>query len=127
MRMIFILFSIFGLCSAAYGQEQTAGSEIPMPKAIIKANYLCERSVQLPVIFVNEVDGKSYAVAFIEGKLIAMQQGMSGSGARYIALDEQMSYRLHIKGNDATLSFMDADHEAEEQILLKACHTSENE
>lgn len=127
MRIIFIALTILGFCGASFGQTPAASEEANTQQNIREVNYLCERNVELPVVFINQPDGQSSAVALIEGKLITMRQGISASGARYIAIDEQMSYRLHIKGNEAVLSFMEADHEATEQILLKACDSYEGE
>lgn len=50
-----------------------------------------------------------------------MRAGPTGSGVRYIAYDEQESYRWHAKGDAGTLLFLAADHTAEEQAILSDC------
>ena len=86
--------------------------------SVIQYDYICERGTKIPVTYLNTENGESYAVAVIEGRQIAMALAPSGSGARYIAINEQESYRWHSQGNEATLSFLEADHTAEEETLL---------
>lgn len=83
--------------------------------------YTCERGVALPVVFINPADGPSLAVLSAEGKLVPMRSRPAGSGARYIALDEQDSYRLYTKGDTAILSHLAADHTVREETLLSDC------
>ena len=40
---------------------------------------------------------------------------------RYIALDEQHSLRWNTKGDEGFLSFLAADHTAQERVLLANC------
>lgn len=89
---------------------------------LTKVTYICERNVELPVVYINGLkNDESMAVIFTEGKLVPMRIWPAASGARYIALDEQDSYRWHTKGDEGVLSFLEADHEATEQILLSNC------
>lgn len=89
---------------------------------LTKVTYICERNVELPVVYINGLkNDESMAVIFTEGKLVPMRIWPAASGARYIALDEQDSYRWHTKGDEGVLSFLEADHEATEQILLRNC------
>jgi membrane-bound inhibitor of C-type lysozyme len=89
---------------------------------IITARYTCERNVVVPAVYIN-TDTENYAVITVEGKQVAMRQAPSASGARYIALDEQDSYRWFTKGNTALLLWLAADHTAQEQMLLSECRT----
>ncbi|AVO38885.1 MliC family protein [Pukyongiella litopenaei] len=91
--------------------------------AVIGATYQCDRAVTLPVTFINPGDAPGLAVMMVEGKLVALRQATSGSGVRYVALDEQDSYRLYTKGSDAFVTHMAADHTAEEATILDGCHT----
>lgn len=87
-----------------------------------KISYLCERNVEIQVSYINGLKNEdALAVVYAEGKLIPMRRAISGSGARYIALDEQDSYRWHTKGSEGVLSFMAADHTAEEEVVLRNC------
>lgn len=58
-----------------------------------------------------------------EGKLVVMQQYPSASGTRYIAIDEQDSYRLYTKGENAFVAWLAADDSAKEAILLDNCRS----
>lgn len=94
------------------------GEPAPHMKSV---HYLCERGVGIPATYINPAEGEGLAVIVVEGKQVALRQGRSGSGVRYIALDEQDSYRWHTKGDRAVLSWLAADHTAEEQVLLRDC------
>lgn len=89
---------------------------------IIKADYFCERGVVLPISFINDASGNlAVAVMNIEGKQIVLNNAPVGSGAYYISIDEQQSYRLHTKNDDAIVTFLAADHTAKEQTVLREC------
>ncbi|MGK9086260.1 MliC family protein [Brucella intermedia] len=88
---------------------------------IIQKTYVCERGALVPVTYVNMDDGDSLAIAVLEGRQVVMTLAPSASGVRYVAINEQESYRWHSKGDKAVLSFMTADHEAEEKPLLSEC------
>lgn len=82
--------------------------------------YLCAGNAVLQVAYLSET-GPSLAVANWAGKLIPMQAGPTGSGVRYIAFDEQQSFRWHTKGPEGTLLFLAADHTAQEEVVLGDC------
>lgn len=94
---------------------------------IRKVDYYCERGVMIPVTYINTQSGAAFAVIHVEGKQVPMRIAISASGARYIALDEQDSYRWHEKGGEGVLSHMEADHTAQEQVLLSNCRADEPE
>ncbi|WP_424986814.1 MliC family protein [Microbulbifer sp. S227A] len=85
--------------------------------------YQCERGVLLPVTFVNPPDGAGLAVMHVEGKQVAMRALPAASGVRYVAFDEQDSYRLYTKGDEGFVMHMAADHTAEEIPVLRGCVT----
>ena len=87
---------------------------------VINAEYVCERGVVVPVVY---VDGTDPAMAFVaaDGKLIALRQVPAASGAFYAAFDEQDGYRWRTRGDEAFLAWLAADHTAEEQVLLQGC------
>ncbi len=87
------------------------------------ARYHCENNQTVQAAYLNLKDGDSFATLLYQGRLIPMHQAISGSGARYVADDEQNSYRWHTKGDKGILSFLAADHTAEEKIILRDCKT----
>ncbi|NBF03966.1 lysozyme inhibitor [Pseudomonas sp. Fl5BN2] len=85
------------------------------------ARYQCEGKVRIDAAYLNIDNGSSFATLYYKDQLIPMHIARSASGALYVAEDEQHSFRWHTKGKMAVLSFMEADHTAEEQTLLKDC------
>lgn len=87
---------------------------------VTATTYVCERGIEVPVTYVNGTDP---AMAFLvaEGKLVALRQVPSASGAFYAAFDEQDGYRWTTKGGAAFLGWLAADHTASEIALLKDC------
>ncbi|WP_254446696.1 MliC family protein [Ruegeria sp. HKCCD8929] len=91
--------------------------------AVSSVVFTCEWGVTLPITYIDPSDEPGFAVVMVDGKLVAMRQARSGSGVRYVAVDEQDGYWLRIKGRDATVSYLAADHTASEQVLLKECRS----
>ncbi|OLF53027.1 MliC family protein [Pseudomonas chlororaphis] len=85
------------------------------------AHYRCEGGVAVQAAYLNIDNGASFATLYYKGQLIPMHRARSGSGELYIADDEQNSFRWHTKGDSGVLSFLEADHTAEEQLLLRDC------
>lgn len=89
---------------------------------LTKVTYLCERNVELQAVYVNDLkNNESMAVLWVEGKLVPMRSWPAADGARYVALDEQDSYRWHSKGQEGTLTFLAADDSAKVQTVLDNC------
>ncbi len=109
MRKLLIA-AVLAACPAAVAAEVTVTS----------THYVCERGVVVPVTYVNGTDP---AMAFLvaEGKLVALREVPSASGAFYAAFDEQDGYRWRTKGEEAFLAWLAADHTAEETVLLTDC------
>lgn len=105
--------------AAAQTLAQPAAAQDVLPG--FSANYACPGNVVLQVAYVNPGSGESLAVVGWAGKLIPMQQGPSGSGVRYIAFDEQESYRWFTQGQEGMLLFLAPDHTAEEETVLAGC------
>ncbi|WP_374829058.1 MliC family protein [Paenochrobactrum pullorum] len=121
MKSIALLTMGAGLIlQAGVTMAQPAGGD-----TIQKVDYYCERNIVIPVTYINTAAGTSFAVLNVDGKQVSMTNAPSGSGALYIAIDEQDSYRWHEKAGEAVLSFLEADHTAEEQILLKECRADD--
>ena len=108
--------------AAPVASAPAAQASAPTPSWTAEsAIYRCEGGQQLAVSYINLHDGDSLAVLAREGKTHVMRIAPSGSGARYIALDEQASWRWHTKGAAGTLSFLAADHTAQEKTVLRDC------
>lgn len=89
------------------------------------ARYQCEGKVRVDAAYLNIDNGTSFATLYYKDQLIPMHIARSASGALYMADDEQNSFRWHTKGKEAVLSFLEADHTAKEQVLLKDCQEVE--
>ncbi len=84
--------------------------------------YRCQAGTLLQVAYLNvKKKGASFAALHYDGNTVLLQSRPTGSGARYIALDEQNSLRWYTKGGSGQLAFMAADHTASEQTLLSDC------
>ncbi|AIG00957.1 lysozyme inhibitor [Pseudomonas fluorescens] len=83
--------------------------------------YRCEGGVTLQAAYLNIEGGESFATLNYKGELVPMHVSSAGSGTLYVANDEQNSYRWHTKGDRGVLSFLEADHTATEETLLKDC------
>jgi membrane-bound inhibitor of C-type lysozyme len=119
MRSIskFIALSFYLVGGAASAQD-TAQIE--------NVTYICERGATIPVTyFVFDDPDNTYVSAMVEGRLIAMRQNVSGSGALFVSIDEQQSYRWHVKGDTGVLTYLDADHTADEVVILRECASSD--
>jgi hypothetical protein len=94
-------------------------------KTVERIDYICERGVVVPVTYIKTGDLPAYAVLDADGKMVALQ--WHDQLRKYVALDEQDSYRWAEKDGQAVLSYLEADHTAKEVILLSACRADDNE
>lgn len=106
------------LCACAAAAAQAFAQDAP---PALSATYVCDGGAVLQVAYINPAAGPSLAVVAWAGELIPMQAGPTGSGVRYIAFDEQASYRWHSKGDTGVLLFLAADHTAQEEVVLAGC------
>ncbi|MDW3221931.1 MAG: MliC family protein [Paracoccaceae bacterium] len=74
----------------------------------VAALYLCERSVELPVVFVEGKDSIGVAVLLVEGEMIHLETTPSASGARYAGPRNLSGYVWWTKGDAAMLTWFDA-------------------
>ncbi|KTC40293.1 MAG: MliC family protein [Pseudomonas sp.] len=117
------------LCAAVLALSLPVLAHAAQPQAQVEqpsyqsqvARYQCEGKVRIDAAYLNIDNGASFATLYYKEQLIPMHIARSASGALYVADDEQNSFRWHTKGKDAVLSFLEADHTAKEQILLKDC------
>lgn len=112
------------LASALPILAEAAQAQSPAPEPTYQsqvARYRCEGNVRIEAAYLNIDNGTSFATLHYKDQLIPMHIARSGSGALYIADDEQNSFRWHTKGKQGVLSFLEADHTAAEETLLKDC------
>ncbi|NDV00478.1 MliC family protein [Pseudoroseicyclus tamaricis] len=84
---------------------------------VITTRYLCERGVEIPVTYVNGVD-PAVVVLVVEGRMMTLEQEVSGSGARYGWPSDGSHYVWWDQGEEATLSWYDG--EVGEEVTLYA-------
>lgn len=83
--------------------------------------YRCTGGARLPVVTLNLKDGESFAAIYVNGRLVLMRAGPTGSGANYVAVDEQLGYRWQTKGDVGSLFFRAAAPAASETLVLQGC------
>lgn len=83
--------------------------------------YRCMGGAKLPVVYLNLKGGDSFATTYVNGRLVLMRSGATGSGARYVAVDGQEGYRWHVKGEVGSLYFQAPDPGARETLVLQDC------
>ncbi|WP_312467564.1 MULTISPECIES: lysozyme inhibitor [Brucella] len=93
-------------------------------ETVERIDYICERGVVVPVTYIKTGDLPAFAVLDSEGKMVALQ--WHESLKKYVALDEQDSYRWAEKDGQAVLSHLEADHTAKEVTLLSACRADDS-
>ena len=82
--------------------------------------YSCSTAIdELSVAYFTAPDATSFAAMHIAGVVHAMVQDISGSGVRYVDIDEQSGYRIHTKGDALLLLKQEADDTAEEELLAE--------
>ena len=85
---------------------------------LIPTTYLCERGVEVPVVFVSPGGSEGYAVAQIDGKLVGMRQAVSASGARFRSGDGADAYQLWSKADSALISY---GADGQDRVLFRDC------
>lgn len=83
--------------------------------------YRCTGGARLPVVYLNLQGGDSFATTYVNGRLVLMRSGPTGSGARYVAVEGQAGYRWHVKGEVGSLFFLGAEPGARETLVLQDC------
>lgn len=83
--------------------------------------YRCDGGASIEVAYLEFGHGESFAALHHQGRTALLKARASASGVRYIALDEQHSLRWFTKGDEGLLSFLAADHTAQERTLLTNC------
>lgn len=79
-------------------------------------SYICERGVEVPVVYVNAPD-TSIAVIYVEGGQFLLYNEPAASGARYGWPSDGSNYVWWTKGEEATLYWKDGEAGTETPIL----------
>ncbi|MCV9906393.1 lysozyme inhibitor [Brucella sp. HL-2] len=93
--------------------------------SIIRIDYVCERGVVVPVTYIHAGEEPAFAVLDAEGKMVALQ--WHDALKKYVAMDEQDSYRWAEKDGKAILSHLEADDSAKEATILSSCRADDSE
>jgi len=93
--------------------------------SVIRTDYICERGVVVPVTYIHAGEEPAFAVIDAEGKMVALQ--WHDALKKYVAMDEQDSYRWAEKDGRAILSHLEADDSAKEVTLLSGCRADDSE
>ena len=122
-RLPFALALCCALPLAAQAQAPAAASAPPAPGfSSTSAVYRCGGGVKLPVVYLNVLDGDSFATTYVNGTLALMRSGPTGSGANYYPVDDKLGYRWQVKGDLGTLWYRRVgDPSARETMLLQDC------
>lgn len=108
--------------AAAAPTATTPPSTEPAPGDSIEAvSYACAGNKILHAVFVNTAGGSSFATILQQDELIPMQIAVSGSGARYTAINPDYTYELVTKGDSADLY---ATTNGKEERVLEDCTAS---
>ena len=83
--------------------------------------YRCDGGATIEVAYLDFGHGEAFAALHHQGRTALLKARASASGVRYIALDEQHSLRWFTQGDEGLLSFLAADHTAQERVLLAHC------
>lgn len=123
------LLAIAGLTLAlqAFGQGSTP-TPTPAPAAqptmmfsSQTVRYRCDGNAEIELVYLNLGNGTTFAALHHNNRTVMLQGRRATTGVRFIALDEQYSLRWYTQGMKGELSFLAADHTAQEQVLLANC------
>jgi len=116
--MVIALTAAFLMTGPALAQSISRDS-------VIRTDYICERGVVVPVTYIHAGEQPAIAVLDAEGKMVALQ--WHDALKKYVAMDEQDSYRWNEKDGKAVLTHLEADDSAKEVTILAACRADDSE
>ncbi|TCQ82013.1 hypothetical protein EDF68_101396 [Ochrobactrum sp. BH3] len=93
--------------------------------SVIRIDYVCERGVVVPVTYIHAGEEPAFAVLDAESKMVALQ--WHDALKKYVAMDEQDSYRWAEKDGLGILSHLEADDSAKEVTILSSCRADDSE
>jgi len=115
---------VITLTAAFLASEPTLAQTISRD-SVIRTDYICERGVVVPVTYIHAGEEPAFAVLDAEGKMVALQ--WHDALKKYVAMDEQDSYRWNEKDGRAVLTHLEADDSAKEVTILAACRADDSE
>ncbi len=84
----------------------------------VQANrYICERGVEVPVVYINDDSDIGIAVIGVEGGMYNLQTEQAASGVRYGFPSGGSHYVWWTKGDTATLYWHDGTDGSDAEIL----------
>ncbi|WP_332749162.1 MliC family protein [Hydrogenophaga sp.] len=83
--------------------------------------YRCDGGAEIELVYLNLSNGNAFAALHFDGRTVMLQGRRATTGVRFVALDEQNSLRWYTQGMKGELSFLAADHTAQEKTLLANC------
>ncbi|MBT9467424.1 MliC family protein [Hydrogenophaga sp.] len=83
--------------------------------------YRCDGGTEIELVYLNLSNGNAFAALHFDGRTVMLQGRRATTGVRFVALDEQNSLRWYTQGMKGELSFLAADHTAQEKTLLANC------
>lgn len=112
------------LSLGALAQDTTPAPPPAAPLLIFSSqsvNYRCDGGTEIELVYLNLSNGNAFAALHHNSRTVMLQGRRATTGVRFIALDEQNSLRWYTQGMKGELSFLAADHTAQEQTLLSNC------
>lgn len=100
------------LSLAGVAHANTSGDDIRQVK------YACAGNEVLDTVFINTKAGNSFAIITQANELIPMAITPMASGASYVPIDADYTYRLDTKGDTATLVTVDG---GKDTVVLSDC------
>ena len=112
------------LSTNAFAQDPTpapAPAAQPLIFSSQSVTYRCDGGTEIELVYLNLSNGNAFAALHHNSRTVMLQGRRATTGVRFIALDEQNSLRWYTQGMKGELSFLAADHTAQEQTLLSNC------
>ena len=119
------LLALLAWLPFAVTAQGTPPAAAPAAPALVfssqSVNYRCDSGTEIELVYLNLSNGNAFAALHFNGRTVMLQGRRATTGVRFIALDEQNSLRWYTQGMKGELSFLAADHTAQEQTLLANC------
>jgi len=118
---LFVLTMALTTSAFAQGSPPPPPAQQPLMFSSQAVQYRCDGGTEIELVYLNLANGNAFAALHFEGRTIMLQGRRATTGVRFIALDEQYSLRWYTQGMKGELSFLAADHTAQEKTLLSNC------
>jgi membrane-bound inhibitor of C-type lysozyme len=105
----------------AQGSPRPPPAQQPLMFSSQAVQYRCDGGTEIELVYLNLANGNAFAALHFEGRTLMLQGRRATTGVRFVALDEQYSLRWYTQGMKGELSFLAADHTAQEKTLLSNC------